>query len=72
MGTRLCTDLGDPKWMRLLKLEAQETHASVKDVLIRALEGYFAHQLETRALLRAAEASFEEWSDPRDSDYDKL
>jgi hypothetical protein len=72
MQTRISTDLGDPRLMKLLKLEAQETGSSVKDVLIRALEGYFAHRLETKALLKASESIFEEWNDPKDSDYDKL
>jgi len=72
MKARLSTDLGDPKWIRLLKLEAQETDSSVKEVLIRALESYFAHRLETKALLKASESAFSAWDDPRDSDYDKL
>lgn len=72
MKTRISTDLGDPRLMKLLKIEAQETGTSVKEVLIRALESYFAHRLETKALMRASEAVFEEWNDPKDSDYDKL
>jgi hypothetical protein len=72
MKTRISTDLGDPRLMRLLKAEAQERGTSVKDVLIQALESYFHHRLETKALLKASEATFEDWSDPRDSDYDKL
>lgn len=72
MNTRISTDLGDPVWMRLLKMESQETGAPVKEVLIRALEGYFAHRLETKALQKAAEKVFEEWNDPRDSEYDDL
>jgi hypothetical protein len=72
MNTRLSADLGDPTWMRLLKLESQETGSSVKDVLIRALEGYFCHRLETKALQKASEKVFEEWNDPRDSEYDAL
>jgi hypothetical protein len=72
MKTRISTDLGDPRLMKLLKLEAQETGTSVKEVLIRALESYFAHRLETKALMKASEAVFEEWNDPKDSDYDRL
>ena len=69
---RISTDLGDPRLIKLLKYEAQMTDSTVKDVLIRALESYFAHRLETRALLKASESIFTEWNDPRDSDYDKL
>ena len=72
MSARLSTDLGDPKWIRLLKREAQETDSSLKDVLVRALEGYFAHRLETQALQKAAEATFKDWDNEKDGDYDKL
>jgi hypothetical protein len=58
--------------MRLLKAEAAERETSVKDVLTRALEAYFAERLETRALARLAESSFAEWNDPRDAEYDRL
>ena len=72
MQTRIATDLGNPTLLRLLKLEAQETGSTIKGVLIKALESYFAHRLETRALLAASESVFSEWNDPRDSEYDKL
>jgi hypothetical protein len=72
MKARISTDLGDPKWIRLLKLEAQEKGTSMREVLIDALESYFAHRLETKALLRASESVFSEWDDPRDSEYDQL
>jgi hypothetical protein len=72
MGTRISTDLGDARLVRLLKAEAQERETSVKDVLVRALDACFADRLETKALTRLAEASFEEWNDPRDAEYDRL
>jgi hypothetical protein len=72
MGTRISTDLGDKRLVRLLKAEAQERDTSVKDVLVRALDAYFADRLETKALARLAEATFEEWNDPRDAEYDRL
>lgn len=72
MGTRISTDLGDARLVRLLKAEANEHDTTVKDVLVRALEAYFADRLETRALAKIAEASFSEWNDPRDADYDRL
>ena len=58
--------------MKLLKWDAQNTWTSVKEILVRALEAYFAHRLETKALQKATEEVFSEWNDPRDSDYDKL
>lgn len=72
MSSRISTDLGDPALLRLLKLEAQETGTTMKNVLQTALRGYFSHRLETKALERAAEQIFTEWNDPRDADYDAL
>jgi len=72
MATRISTDLGDPRLMRLLKAEANERETTVKDVLRRALEAYFAERLETKALAKLAESAFTEWDDPRDADYDRL
>jgi hypothetical protein len=72
MSTRLSTDLGNPRLMKLLKAEANARDTTVKDVLTRALEAYFADRLETSALARLAESSFTEWDDPRDAEYDRL
>jgi len=72
VGTRISTDLGDPRLLKLLKNEANERDTTVKDVLARALEAYFAERLETKALAKLAESSFSEWDDPRDADYDRL
>ena len=71
-NTRLTVDFGDSRLIKLLKLECQEKGGSMREVLIKALEGYFAHLLETKALARASESVFEEWNDPRDSEYDSL
>jgi hypothetical protein len=71
-NSRISMDLGAPALIRLLKAEAQETSSSMKDVLVRALEAYFAHRLESKALLRASESVFEDWDNPLDSEYDKL
>jgi hypothetical protein len=72
MGTRISTDLGDPRLLKLLKAEANERDTTVKEVLTRALEAYFADRLENKALAKLAESSFSEWDDPRDADYDRL
>jgi hypothetical protein len=71
-SSRLSTDLGDPKLLKLLKQEANDTDQTIKDVLVLALEAYFANRLETRALTKASESVFNEWNDPRDSAYDDL
>lgn len=72
MSARISTDLGDPAWIKLLKMEAQEKNQSIKEVLITALDAYFTHRLETKALQKASESVFEDWNDPRDADYDNL
>jgi hypothetical protein len=72
MGTRISTDLSDPRLVRLLKAEALERETTIKDVLSRALEAYFADRLETKAFAKLAESSFSEWDDPRDAEYDRL
>jgi len=72
MKARLSTDLGDPRLIKLLKTEAQETDSTIREVLILALESYFAHKLETRALLKASEAMFEDWNNPLDAEYDQI
>ena len=58
--------------MKLLKAEANERDTTIKDVMVRALEAYFADRLETKALAKLAESSFDEWDDPRDAEYDHL
>lgn len=55
MGTRLSTDLGDPRLLRQLKAEENQRETTVKEVLTRALEACFADRLGTRALARLAE-----------------
>ncbi len=71
-SARISTDLRDPRLIKLLKHEAQETHQTVREVLIHALESYFAHRLESRALMRISEEVFAEWENPLDAEYDKL
>lgn len=72
MGTRISTDLSDPRLIRLLKAEAAEKDTTIKEVLTRALEAYFAEQLETKAFSKLAESAFDDWDDPRDAEYDRL
>ena len=72
MGTRISTDLADPRLVKLLKIEAHETDKTIKEVLTRALEAWFAERLENKALAKLSESAFSEWDDPRDADYDRL
>ena len=57
-SAKLSTDLGDPRLLKLLKQEAAATDSSMKEVLINALESYFAHRLETKALMKLSESVF--------------
>lgn len=70
--TRISTDLTDPRLVKLLNAEAHERDTTVKEVLTRALEAYFADRLESKAPAELSESSFTEWDDPRDAAYDKL
>ena len=44
----------------------------IGDRTLEALEAYFADRLETKALAKLAESSFNEWDDARDAEYDRL
>lgn len=72
MTTRLTVDLENPKLLKLLNLEAQAKGVPKKKIVISALETYFSEKSENLALLKLAEKSFSEWSNPRDDAYDKL
>lgn len=72
MKARISTDLGNPLLLKLLKNEANEKDTTIREVLITALESYFAHRLENKTIQDASESVFEEWSDSKESDYDRL
>lgn len=72
MTIRMSTDLIDRRLLKLLEAEADECGSTVKDVLTRALEAYFAERLETDFLAKLAGSFSSEWDDPRDADYDSL
>jgi len=71
-NSRITTDLGDPILLKLLKSEANEQNTSVREVVISALESYFAHRLESKAMNSASDNIFDEWNDEKDSQYDNL
>ena len=72
MKARITADLGDIRLIKLLKAEANENSTSIREVLITALETYFAHKLENKGLSKLAESAFDEWDDPKESEYDHL
>ena len=72
MNTRITIDLHDPDLLRLLKLEAAQEGTPIREVIVKALEGYFSARRENRAVMTLAEKVFSEWDNPKDSDYDRL
>lgn len=72
MSTRLTLDLGNSILIKLIKTEAHDTGSSMKDVVVKCIENYFADRLESKALARISDKVFEEWNDPLESDYDDL
>lgn len=71
MRTRLTIDLANPSLARLLRLEAAHRGKAIREIVTEALEAYFSHKRENRAVMRLAEQTFEEWDNPKDADYDK-
>lgn len=70
---RINFDLSDrPALVQALRQHAAETGVSQKNVVVRALEAYFAQKQETRMLLRAAESSFMDWDNEEDEVYNDL
>ena len=70
---KLTFDLSDqPELVELLRAYSLKERQSQKDVVIRALEAFFADKQESRILLRAAEQSFAEWENPEDEIYNDL
>jgi hypothetical protein len=55
-----------------LRLLAATRGLSMKVIVLKALEAYFANTSENQLLLRAAEKSFSEWDNPHDKVYDSF
>ena len=72
MNTRITIDLHDLNLLRLLRLEAAQEGTEIREVVVRALEGYFSSRKENRSIMKLAEKVFSEWDNPKDSDYDRL
>lgn len=58
-----------PELVELLKTYCLKKRQSQKEVVIKALEAFFADKLENRLLMKAAERSFSEWDNPEDEIY---
>ena len=62
----------EPELAEMLRLYATRKGRTQKAVLVDALKAYFADQLESGLLLRAAELTFAEWENEDDRIYDTL
>ena len=72
MNTRITIDLQDQRLLKLIRYVAAEEDKSLRDVILEALRGYFSGRKESRAVMKLAEKTFEEWDNPKDADYDRL
>lgn len=72
MNTRITVDLQNAQLLTLLKLYSAQEHLTLQKVIVEALEQYLSHKRENQALLKLAEPAFQEWDNPKDSEYDKL
>ena len=72
MNSRITIDLHDSNLLRLLKLEAAHEGRPIREVVVRALEGYFSARKENQAVVKLAEKVFADWDNPKDAEYDRL
>ena len=61
-----------PDVAEMLRLYAARKGRTQKAIVVDALKAYFADQLESTLLLRAAELTFAEWDNQEDQVYDTL
>ncbi|MBI2335920.1 MAG: hypothetical protein HYU97_04075 [Deltaproteobacteria bacterium] len=72
MQTRITVDLKDSKLLSILKWEAAQENKTIRQIVEDAVRSYFSHKLENEMLLKAAQATFAQWDNPQDADYDHL
>ena len=70
--TRITVDLQDPELLKMLKLEAAVERRPMREIVRKAIQGFFSNKKEHLALMKAAESAFQEWDNPRDADYDRF
>ena len=72
MNTRITIDLQEPALLMGLKLQAVQERKALREVVVEALQNYLSHKKENQNLMKLAEASFQEWDNPKDAEYDRL
>jgi hypothetical protein len=70
--TRITIDLRDPELLKMLKLEAAVERRPMREIVRKAIQGFFSNKRAFQALVKEAEAAFQEWDNPRDADYDRF
>lgn len=72
-AVKMSFDFSDhPDLVEALRLYAARKGRTQKAILVDALKAYFADQLESALLLRAADRTFAEWDNEDDRVYDSL
>ena len=72
-SSKINFDLTDRRELvELLRRRAADAGTTQKEVLIKALDAYFANEQESMLLETAASRSFAEWNNPEDAIYDKI
>lgn len=70
---KMSFDFSDqPALVEMLRLFAARKGTTQKSILADALKAYFADQLESGLLLKAADIVFREWDNDEDRVYDSL
>ncbi len=70
---KLTFDLSDkPNLVELLKMHGAQAKKTQKEIVVKALEAYFADKIDSKLILKAAEKSFAEWDNPEDEIYNNI
>jgi hypothetical protein len=70
---KLSFDFSDsPELVEMLRVFATKKGTTQKAVVSEALKAFFADQLESSLLLRAADLAFQEWDNEDDKVYDSI
>ena len=70
---KLSFDFSDsPELVEMLRVYATKKGKTQKAVVSEALQAFFADQLESSLLLRAADLTFQEWDNEEDKVYDSF
>ena len=72
MNTRITVDLQNPQLLTLIRLQVAHEGVSIRELVVKALESYLSNMKENKSVLKLSEATFEEWDNPKDSEYDAL